>query len=242
MEPQELQEHTEHAHHSGNKAVGLTTAIVAVLLAVATLLGHRAHTEETLLLTENVDTWDQYQAKHARAYLFALAAETQSLLPSGKEPALQNFKMSIDEECGSPAPKSCTSPLLKRSPLLQQLSAKPEQAESHGEEAPAAATVAAAPAEKHEEKHEKSAKEGGSKESGSKEGAVQIRERAEEGQKEVKLFERKADRYDGAELFLEVSIVLCSIALLAENKMYWKLSFISTAIGIVVAVWGILLR
>ncbi len=239
MDPHELQEQAEHAHHSGEKGVGLTMAIVAVLLALATLLSHRSHTEETLLLTENVDTWDQYQAKHARAYMFALAAETQSLLPAGKEPALQNFKMSIDEECGAPARKDCTSPLLKRSPLLQQLSAKPEQAESHTEETH---TAAAAPPEKHEEKHEKAAKEGGSKESGAKEGAVQIRERAEEGQKEVKLFEQKSDRYDGSELFLEISIVLCSIALLAENKMYWKLSFISTVIGIAMAIWGVLLR
>lgn len=241
MDTHELQEHTEHAHHSGEKAVGLTTAIVAVLLALATLLSHRAHTEETLILTQNVDEWDFYQAKHARAYIFGLAAETEALLPNGKDAAVKNFKASIEEECGAPVPKDCTSPLLKRSPVLQQLIAKPEQPESHSEEAHTA-TAAAAPAEKHEEKHEKAAKEGGNKESGGKEGALQIQERAREGQNEVKLFERKADRYDGAELFLEISIVLCSVALLAENRMYWKLSFISTVVGVAMALWGVLLR
>src|SRR5262249_32872609 len=150
MEPQELQEQTEHAQHSGQKAIGLTTAIVAVLLALATLLGHRAHTEGMLTLTQNVDEWDFYQAKHARAYSFALAAETQALLPNGKDPAIKNFKISIEEECGAPAPKDCTSPLLKRSPVLQQLVAenklaagdKPEKTESHPEEAHPAAPVA----------------------------------------------------------------------------------------------------
>ena len=55
MEPQEIQEQAEHAHHSGQKGIGLTTSIVAVLLAVATLLGHRAHTEEVILRTEAND-------------------------------------------------------------------------------------------------------------------------------------------------------------------------------------------
>ena len=32
------------------------------------------------------------------------------------------------------------------------------------------------------------------------------------------IVERRANYYDGAELFLEISIVLCSIALLAEAK------------------------
>src|SRR5215471_13297730 len=124
MEPHELQEQTEHAHHSGQKAVGLTMAIVAVLLAIATLLGHRAHTEEILTLTQNVDDWDFYQAKHNRAYMFGLTAEIQALLANGKDSALKNFKISVEEECGVPALKDCTSPVLKKSPVLQQLLAE----------------------------------------------------------------------------------------------------------------------
>lgn len=241
MDTHELQEHTEHAHHSGQKAVGLTTAIVAVLLALATLMGHRAHTEEILTLTQNVDEWDFYQAKHARAYTFALAAETEMLLPNGKDAAVRNFKMSIEEECGAPAPKGCTSPLLKRSPLLQQLVAESTPgAGTASEKAGPKAEQENAPAStapESKEKHEKAGKEGGTKD-----GAIQIQDKAREEQEEVKLFERKSDLYDGAELFLEISIVLCSIALLTENKMYWKLSFISTFVGVAVAVWGLLLR
>jgi hypothetical protein len=59
---------------------------------------------------------------------------------------------------------------------------------------------------------------------------------------EMKVTQRRADRYDAAELFLEISIVLCSIALLAAAKLYWRLSFITTAIGVGVAAWAWFLR
>ncbi len=133
--------------------------------------------------------------------------------------------------------KDCTSPLLKKSPVLQQLleqnkpaaAAKPEGTESHAEAAPEAATVAAESAKKHVKT---------AKDTASKDGAFQIQEKAKEEQKEVKVLEQKADHYDASELFLEISIVLCSIALLAGSKLYWKLSFVSTAFGIVVAAFG----
>lgn len=237
MEPQELQEHAEHAHHSGEKALGLTTAIVAVLLALVTLLSRQAQTDEMLTLTQNVDDWNFYQAKHIRAYIFGLTAETEALLGNGHDAAVKNFQNSIEEECGAPIPNGCTSPILKKSSVMQALikEARPEAEKAEAREA--AGTARPEPAKgKSEEKQEKTAKEGG------KEGAVEIQDKAREGQAEVKLLERKVNRYDLAELFLEISIVLCSIALLAENKLYWKLSFISTAVGIVGAIWGLLLR
>ena len=238
MEPHELQEHTEHAHHSGEKALGLTTAIVAVLLALVSLLSRQAQTDEMLTLTQNVDDWNFYQAKHIRAYIFGLAAETEALLANGRDAAVKNFENSIEEECGAPIPKGCTSPILKKSGVVQTL-IKERQAEAAAEKAEAQETADAAATEpakgKSEEKHEKTAKEGG------KEGAVQIQEKARDGQAEVKLLERKVNRFDLGELFLEISIVLCSIALLAENKLYWKLSFITTVFGLAAAVWGLLL-
>ncbi len=39
-----------------------------------------------------------------------------------------------------------------------------------------------------------------------------------------------------AELFLEVSIVLCSVALLTDLMLFWRLSFISTVTGIALIV------
>jgi uncharacterized protein DUF4337 len=46
--------------------VSLTIAILAVFVAVVSLLGHRAHTEEILMQTRATDQWAYYQAKNMR--------------------------------------------------------------------------------------------------------------------------------------------------------------------------------
>lgn len=68
-ELQELHEHAEHAAHNPSMApVSLTMAIVAVLVAVVTLLGHRSHTEEVILQNKATDQWAYYQAKNIRRH------------------------------------------------------------------------------------------------------------------------------------------------------------------------------
>ncbi len=47
---------------------------------------------------------------------------------------------------------------------------------------------------------------------------------------------RKALYGEMAELFLDVSIVLCSVALLTDLMLFWRLSFISTVTGIALIV------
>jgi hypothetical protein len=57
------------AEHPSNPlviSVSVTISILAVLVAVATLLGHRAHTEELLLQARASDQWAYYQAKNIR--------------------------------------------------------------------------------------------------------------------------------------------------------------------------------
>src|SRR5215471_4941280 len=63
MNVEEIKEGTEHAHHKGEKKIGLTMAIVAVMLAMATLLGHRAHTEEVILQGERNTQWVNFDTK-----------------------------------------------------------------------------------------------------------------------------------------------------------------------------------
>ncbi len=68
-EAQELQEHAEHAGHSDSlKAVAFTMSLLAVLVAVVTVVGHRTHTEAVLNQAKASDTWNEYQAKKNRAY------------------------------------------------------------------------------------------------------------------------------------------------------------------------------
>lgn len=257
MNPEELGEQTEHAHHAGQKGIGLTTAITAVLLAVATLLSHRAHTEEIKLQTKVNDEWNFYQAKHQRAHDYGKDAEKESVA-GHHDLALEFMKVAIDEECGAPVENGCQAPRTKQSPVLQKLvadlkapapSGNPDKtagSETAEKPADAGATESAKsePTKTESAKseagagHAAPAKEG----SGSREGAVKIQEKARDMEKETDVITRRGDHFDSAELFLEVSIVLCSIALLAENKLYWKLSFISTVVGIATAIYGLLLR
>jgi uncharacterized protein DUF4337 len=235
MNPEELSEQAEHAHHSGQKAIGLTTAVTAVLLAMATLMSHRAHTEEIKLQTKAVDQWNFYQAKHLRAHIYGLEAE-KAEIEGHHELALEFMQGSWDEECGPSPEKGCTAPRLKKVKALQQLTAglKKPDASPQAEQSPA---------QQPETRKNGSEKAASAQESSSAgEAAKKIQEEATDVDRETAVVTRRADRFDTSELFLEISIVLCSISLLAENKIYWRLSFISSAIGIAVAIYGYVLH
>ena len=59
-----------------------------------------------------------------------------------------------------------------------------------------------------------------------------VRARAEDLEREVEITTRRAGRFDTSEIFLEIAIVLCSITLLTGMRAYWRLSFITSAVGI----------
>jgi hypothetical protein len=60
--------HHEHEDHPLVFPVSITISIMAVMVAGATLLGHRAHTEELLRQSQAADKWAQYQAKSVRLH------------------------------------------------------------------------------------------------------------------------------------------------------------------------------
>jgi hypothetical protein len=171
MEPQELLETTEKAHESGQRLIGLTMAIFAVLLSFATMMSHRAHTEEVLLETQATDQWNYYQAKNIRYHVYEADAELAGLLGDKGGQAATDFH------------------------------AKGEQ---------------------------------------QKEDSEKIQKDAEELGKEVQTAGRQARFYDGSELFFEVAIVLSSISLLTQARVYWKVSFLAAAAAVAVAAWGLL--
>lgn len=180
MNPEEMKEVAEHAHEKGEKRIGLTMAIVAVLLAIATLLGHRAHTEEVVLQGDRNTEWVNFDTKRMQRTLHEDFAELAASFPNS-EKAADKFKEKAKIEREGEAAKN------------------------------------GAPA---------------------RDGTDKIRERAQELDAEMKVVQHRANFYDSAELFLEISIVLCSIALLAGTKLFWQLSFITTIIGVAVIVWG----
>ncbi len=77
---EELKEHAEEAAERGGMApVTITMAILAVLVASVSLLGHRAHTEELLHQTKATDQWAYYQAKDIRRHTYELFLDELSV-------------------------------------------------------------------------------------------------------------------------------------------------------------------
>jgi hypothetical protein len=78
MEANEISELKEQAEKGGESAmrpVAFTMSLVAVLVAITTVLGHRTHTEAVLKRAEASDVWNEYQAKKNRAYDTALITD-----------------------------------------------------------------------------------------------------------------------------------------------------------------------
>jgi hypothetical protein len=69
-----------------------------------------------------------------------------------------------------------------------------------------------------------------------------IQDGARELEREVAFERKRADRYDLAEVFLEIGLVITSITLLSGRRIFWHLGIIFSVIGIVVAVTGALVR
>jgi hypothetical protein len=84
----EESEHAQHAAHDPfDRNVAMTMTVIAALLAVVTLLSHRAHTETLRLVTlaavyksEATDEWNYYQAKNIRSHAYRTSGEFSSFV------------------------------------------------------------------------------------------------------------------------------------------------------------------
>jgi hypothetical protein len=177
-ELQELQENAEHAqHHPDLAPVSLTMAVLAVMVAVVTLLGHRAHTEEVVLQAKASDQWAYYQAKNIRQHEDELFADLSVSVASKDADAMAKFR---------------------------------EKSTQEGERY----------------KHEKG----------------DIQDKAREMESEVAMERKRADRYDLAEVFLEIGLVITSITLLSGKRIFWYLGIVLAVVGVVIAVTGALIH
>src|SRR5437879_9122289 len=170
-------------HHEGREEyrytlpVSLTISILAVLVAGATLLGHRAHTEELLLQTQATDKWAYYQAKNIRRH---------------------NYELFLDLLSTSSAPVTERAAEVKRK------------------------------YQREIERYDEDKKE--------------IKNQAEEVEKERDLQRRKADRFDLGEGFLEVALVITSITLLTRRRVFWYLGIVIGLAGVAVTLSGLRLH
>ena len=165
MEEQELAEAAEKARRPEQKQVGITMAVAAVLLAITTMLGHRAHTEEVLLQTRTNDQWDYYQAKNNRSEMYAADAKLALLMTEGQSVAAEFTKQAEQQKTGT----------------------------------------------------------------------EDVRRSAEKLEEETRIEAKRASYFDLGEVCLEATIVLCSITLLSGSLFYWKISFVTTAVGLFLA-------
>ena len=84
MEPQEVEEFTKEMKEAGEAAlthVALTVSVLAVLVAMVTVLGHRTHTEAVLMQARATDQWNEYQAKKIRMDNLQVVLDTMSFEP-----------------------------------------------------------------------------------------------------------------------------------------------------------------
>ncbi len=178
----ELQEQAERAEHSKMLEVSFTMSVLAVLLAAATLLGHRAHTEEVVLSNDRTDQWNFYQFKKLRG--------------TEAEQVVDNL-------------------------TVLQATMKDEKSKED--------------IEKLKEKYAKRIEKAG-------DDTKDISNEAKKLEDEKKIVARRADRFDLAEGFLEVALVICSLTLLTANRSFWYGGMVIGAGGIAVIVLGLLLH
>jgi hypothetical protein len=129
MEPneaQELQEQAEHIEHERSlRPVAFTMSVVAVLVAVTTVLGHRTHTEAVLDQNKATDQWNEYQAHKIRSNDTALASDLLSVVTiANKDAATKIAKSYADHQA------KWTDELKEDKEKAQALETKVEQAEA----------------------------------------------------------------------------------------------------------------
>src|SRR5215510_13787824 len=67
--------------------VGLTSALLAIVLAIVTIFSHRAHTRSIVLKSDANDQWAYYQAKRIKLHSWELGRELVSALGVQGQPS-----------------------------------------------------------------------------------------------------------------------------------------------------------
>lgn len=97
----EFQKQMEEAGEDNMKHIALAISVLAVLVAMVTVLGHRTHTEAVLTQTRAADQWNLYQAKKIRQGQISVASDLLSLQPSSNDAAVQgkltDYKSHLDK-------------------------------------------------------------------------------------------------------------------------------------------------
>src|ERR1700720_4272566 len=93
MEANEVQEFANEMKEAGEggeslKTISLGISILAVLVAMVTVLGHRTHTEGVLMQSRAGDQWNEYQAKKIRMDNLMVNVDLLALQPRNDSAAV----------------------------------------------------------------------------------------------------------------------------------------------------------
>ena len=94
MEADEVHEFANQMKESGEgggeslRSISLGISILAVLVAMVTVLGHRSHTEAVLMQSRAGDQWNEYQAKKIRMDNLSVDIDLLALQPSNDPAAV----------------------------------------------------------------------------------------------------------------------------------------------------------
>lgn len=101
-ELKELEEHAEEASSSKSmRPVALTMSILAVMVAVVSMLGERSHTAAIINQAKASDQWNLYQAKKDRAHISGTAGEILTVIAPknpGAEEQIEKDKKYVEKE------------------------------------------------------------------------------------------------------------------------------------------------
>jgi Domain of unknown function (DUF4337) len=234
--PEHQIEHAEHAAHAAhdefNKNVTMSIAIIAALLACVAMFGHRSHndtlrlqgealtlqTKASIKSTETANAWAYYQTKNLVNLESEIAVDVLSVvvIQDGKHKEyndiVNGYKSNIKKYSGDDTVRSHS---------------KAKQKSGGGTD------------DGQEEK-------GKGRLAELQTGAEKLKKETEEILKEAddKIAEShkehmKAARLDYSELGLQFAVVLCSLAILMKNRVFWFGGIVSGVVGTLIAVTGL---
>jgi len=172
----ELEVHTEvESADPFGKKIGILASVIAVFLAVVTIVSHRAHTDAVLMKSDANDKWSYYQSKRIKFHSLELGEDLVNVLG-------------------------------KKTPEAQKMLDK------YG-------------ADKKKYAHDSDV----------------AQQAAKDQDKEAEHVEARALRYDFGEGLLEIGLVLTSLYFISRSKLFPVMGSLSAALGIGIAVTGLLL-
>jgi hypothetical protein len=230
-------EHGEHAAHAAHdpfdRLVTITIAITAALLACTTMLGHRAHTETLSLQLKSSDEFmkaanDRSRIQTASTESFMKATNQWNYFQSKKNrqylyETAENLAMLVAGNPGSGKEDQTRKVALEKETERWRSDAARYKTESAAIETQA--RKFANEAEQQGREAERTFQAGS--------------EESERSRKEAEHMHHLGNRYDLAELGVEIGLVLCSLAILTKKRNFWYGGMGCTAVGTVLMLWGV---